>query len=171
MHTVPCTVGALPSRTPRLSRWLGHSSPALCFLSLYTSHLPSVKAAQLGKHDRSKILTQEWGCVCRPWGMGRMHSGPFTHTPPPARPLSQQWRQRSQISLGQGATESRRFIWQEAYVQRVGRAVSAGRQLHSRLGNPKGPKEPSTRRPACCQSWTGRWQRPAAHTVGSCNPW
>ena len=124
---------------------------------------PAEEAAPLGKHDCSRILSREWGHrKDLRWSPHAPHSS--ASAAKAEEPLPG-W-------LSPGPTESRRFTWQGAYVQGVGGAApQAGGRLHSRLGNPRGHEAAATRRPACCRSWTGQWQRPAAHTTGSCNPW
>lgn len=109
---------------------LGHSSPALCFLPLPSPCLPSLAYATVAGHSPTRGSGS--------WAQRELAVVPL-HTLPSAASTE---GQRGPFLAGRARepTGSHRFIWQEAYVQGV--AVSAGRQLRSRLGNPNGSRRP-----------------------------
>lgn len=157
-----CCAPLLGIRHPRTSgRVGGWATAALhCAFSLCPSPcLPSLANTTAAEHQPTRGCGSQAQRELAVVPLPTLHSAASTEG------------QRSPFLTGwaREPTGSHRFIWQEAYVQGV--AVSAARQLHSRLGNPNGLKEASIHRPACCRSWTGRWRRPAGRTAGSCNPW
>lgn len=146
---------------PRAEWTLGRSSPA-CASSPPLHASPAEGAAPLGKQDCSRTLTREWG-----------HRKDLRWSP--HAPHSSAWQQRQRSPFLDGRARAHRepkaHLAGGLCTGVGGAAPQAGGQRHSRLGRPRGHGAASTRRPACCRSWTGQWQRPAARTTGSCNPW
>lgn len=154
-----CTPTSWDTRCPltcRLSGWLGHSSPSVLPLPLYRQlkRLPCVVNTAVVGTDPRLVM-----CVT----LGHRNTlFPFI---PICYPPASAAEAERQFLVGKARKPAEGLLTEGRQSCLGGQASSTPDRATLKA------EEASTRRPACCQSWTMQWQRPAVHTVGSCNPW